>query len=94
MHSPRILVKKTVFLNTTPHLLENPPNVRALNPHFAAGMFGLVFFYFRPPFAPFSPFSRPRVEIYFWKRVFLYGQLNTQGRDCAARTSERIIRAE
>ena len=24
-----------------------------------------------------------------WKRVFLYGQLNTQGRDCAARTSER-----
>ena len=43
MHSPRILVKKTVFLNTTPHLLENPPNVRALNPHFAAGMFGLDF---------------------------------------------------
>jgi len=30
----------------------------------------------------------------FWESCFLLGQLNTQGRDCAARTSERIIRAE
>jgi hypothetical protein len=39
-------------------LLESQPNVRALIPHFAAGMFALDFRYFGPPFGPFSHFRR------------------------------------
>ena len=44
--------------------------------------------------AIFYTFFFPSKGIIFIESCFLLGQLNTQGRDCAARTSERIIRAE